>query len=547
MPQAPPKPISPQAADKRERYRSDSGRFGEQPHEKPATPELPDSGKADLLKQAQLALDLGKEKFNFAFPYLVGMLGSFDTCWTDELPTLAVSPDRVLWVNPAYLMQLEKEDPRLVVSALYHEMGHYLLSHNTRLRGRDHQLWNMAGDLEINGTMEINTLPCHQDWLLPSRMGFKSNLPAETYYELMKEKMEEQQQQSSDGQEGSQGQGQGQGAGDGQSDGQPQGNQQGQGGGGDDSDGDGSEGQGQGGGSSGEQNSQNEAGGGGSGPLTKSQQEFYANGGCGSCAHGDEHGDPSKQPAGRGREGEEEARQKAERIRRETAKAAEEYANSQSGRGIGVLPGFMQRLIEECNAPPKLNWRAMLRSALNRAVAKTPGNQTINKTRLARTRYPDRRMVKLKREDSKLTALIVVDTSASMEGDELSAVRRELDGFFKRAKRFTTGSVTFASGDTDLADHAQVSSTKQALGHVAGGGGTDMIGVLEQALEKCPTPPDVSIVMTDGYTFVPERNPFVKQGVNNILFVVIGPRASAQDIVSRLPKWVQGVPVPTDE
>ena len=508
--------ISPAAADRRESARHGDGRFGET-----ALPPVPVARATDTAKQTRIEaayhLDLAKERVGVKFPYFWSLMASMDTCWTEKLPTMAMSYDRIMFANPNFICELAHQDPQLVVSGVFHELSHFVLDHGERCGSRDHKQWNKAGDLEIHTTFPENNLPYIPDTLIAGHLGFPENLTAEEYYDLLTEQAPPS-HLPQQGQPGGSGSGEGGGEGGGAG-------------------GAGEEGEGSGGGA-----------GSGAPGMSEEARRFYEGGGCGSCTHGDESTDPSAAEGlpDRPREQHSEADTKARRLRKEVADAAEEHARS-SGKGIGSLPSTLRRLIEQQRRPPKLNWRALLYSEVERALNRVPGDESVARTRLARYSAWQKPLQKLHREEATLSLAVIADTSGSMGSAELSTALDEVGGILRRSPRLTNDSIQFLSVDTMVHTHETVRDAKQAAQALAGGGGTDMMEGVRWLAEDKSSEPDVVIVLTDGFTHIPERNPYRRKGIHSVIFVVIGPREQAQSICRRIPRWARAVPVPTDE
>ncbi|MYA40482.1 MAG: hypothetical protein F4Z31_01635 [Gemmatimonadetes bacterium] len=517
--------ISPAATDRRESARHDNGRFGESSLP-PAPAARVASGAEQLRKEAAYHLDLAKERVGVQFPYFWSLMASLDTCWTEELPTMAMSYDRIMFANPGYVCQLARQDPKVMVSAVFHELSHFVLRHGERRGGRHPRVWNMAGDLEIHTTFPENSLPYIPDTLIAGEMGFAENLTAEQYYDLLLE--------GSNGQ-GQQGQMEG-GTGEGGAGGQGDGDEDGDGGGGvagASQEDDGDAGGGQGGGPAG---------------MSEGARRFYEEGGCGSCSHGGPETDPSAAEGlpGRHREQPTEAETRARRLLKDVAEAAEEYARS-SGKGIGSLPGSVRRLIDDRNRRPKLNWQALLRREVDRAINRVPGDEFVSRTRKARFSAWEKPLQKLQREEATLDAAVIVDTSGSMGGDDLGAALTEVEAILRRNPRLTNGAIQFLSVDAEVQSHETITDVRQAREALAGGGGTDMMEGIRWLADDKSSHPDVVVVLTDGYTHIPEHNPYRRKGIHSVIFAVIGPRSSAEGLCSNIPRWARAVPVPTDE
>ena len=84
-------------------------------------------------------------------PYMMVLYYSM-TIYEDsspDNPTLCVNGVSV-WVNPRFWNQLSREQK---LTAMVHEVFHKMLLHNSRRRGRDPYMWNVAGDQYINNRL----------------------------------------------------------------------------------------------------------------------------------------------------------------------------------------------------------------------------------------------------------------------------------------------------------------------------------------------------------------------------------------------------------
>ena len=71
--------------------------------------------------------------------------------WTRDIPTAGVDIRARLFINPDFLMRLERQSE--VVFLLAHELEHLLRLHPTRLNNRDPMRWNIACDAPMNADL----------------------------------------------------------------------------------------------------------------------------------------------------------------------------------------------------------------------------------------------------------------------------------------------------------------------------------------------------------------------------------------------------------
>lgn len=124
---------------------------------------------------------------NMGFSYLSYALLSMIPVMTDQVKTCAVDRYWRLYVNPTFFAKLTADQGAM---ALVHESWHLLLDHAQRsdsygIPVSEHEIWNYAGDIEINQHDVIfKRLPGKP--LTPKTFDFPSNLLAEEYYELLR-------------------------------------------------------------------------------------------------------------------------------------------------------------------------------------------------------------------------------------------------------------------------------------------------------------------------------------------------------------------------
>lgn len=111
-------------------------------------------------------------------------------------PTFGVTPDWKLHWHPEALAEWT---PELTAGVLLHEVSHLLRDHAGRFGGMvtrsagavsrdDSQLWNTAGDLEINDDLEAMRVALPEGGLYPKLFGFTYGQTAEQYFQLLKAK-----------------------------------------------------------------------------------------------------------------------------------------------------------------------------------------------------------------------------------------------------------------------------------------------------------------------------------------------------------------------
>jgi len=225
--------------------------------------------------------------------------------------------------------------------------------------------------------------------------------------------------------------------------------------------------------------------------LLKEGKQLPFSGG-GSCADGDPR--PWEEEAGS------EYRKMTDVERKMLERTtAREILNHKKTRGD--VPAGLLRWAEEV-LNPKIPWQQILRASLRLALQMT----SVSKVDYT-WRRPSRREAVMG-GDFRLPGLqapiprvaVGIDTSGSMSDRELAVAIAEVKGIL----RALGTEITVLSGDVEV-------HTKQVIRDVAriklaGGGGTDMRNILKAMAEMSP-PPDVAVVITDGYTPWPPTRP----------------------------------------
>lgn len=210
---------------------------------------------------------------------------------------------------------------------------------------------------------------------------------------------------------------------------------------------------------------------------------------------------------------------KQEEIRREVAKEIQEHA-----KRIGNVPGSWKAWADEELSPPLVDWRDQTRAFLHMSIERTVGAHDFTFRRPSRRRIPGLILPSTFRP--KLEIAIVVDTSASMDGDDKKAALSELDGIILE----TQASVRYLCCDTESRDAHVVTSAQEVVWE--GGGGTDMMDGVRNAAELHPVP-HIIVVLTDGYTHWDRE----REVEPEVIVALVGNSAD----ISSVPSWAHGV------
>jgi predicted metal-dependent peptidase len=131
-------------------------------------------------------LEIDRYKLQKDFPFIGNVLMRLP-CEVVEngMPPTAATDGHTIMANPMFIAGLTEEERRFVLA---HEVMHCVMLHRLREKGRDHQLWNVATDLEIHfiltdeGLTAPFVLPHDEDW---------NGLSAEEIYEKLLEKIDQ--------------------------------------------------------------------------------------------------------------------------------------------------------------------------------------------------------------------------------------------------------------------------------------------------------------------------------------------------------------------
>jgi predicted metal-dependent peptidase len=395
---------------------------------------------------------------------------------------MAVDEGWRLYINPNFVEPLTVEE---IEGVLAHELNHVLRFHTARrVDGISADAWNIATDAEINDDLEEDNLTLPEDAVLPELLDWPRHEAAEEYAQrLMSEKKSEDSAESENGSDGN-------GGSDGSGGKKSENGSDGSGGKkSENKSEDGSDGSdGSDGGSDGSDGSD----GGSDGSDGSEKNNKLPHPQCGSGAHGVKESwelpDDSDTPG--------LSQAEADLVRR---RVAEEIVKHESSNGIGSVPGGLKRFAESI-LTPKIDWQLRLGGLIQASLADTMGKTNYTWSRPSRRASVVAPAVIPSLRAKVPNAAVVVDTSGSMGDDMLSQAVGEISGILQSSG----GRATIIATDSDV--HAVESVTTASLVPLEGGGGTDM-GVGLDAAGKLSPPPDIVIVITDGYTPWPTKSP----------------------------------------
>ena len=102
-------------------------------------------------KQAEVAFIRSRIRLLHSHPFYAHLVMKLPLQWMDEPGQLSKTDGRSMFIQPETYLTLSKGEQ---VSVLVHEVLHCAAQHLTRCGGRDHQKWNIAGDVYIANVLE---------------------------------------------------------------------------------------------------------------------------------------------------------------------------------------------------------------------------------------------------------------------------------------------------------------------------------------------------------------------------------------------------------
>lgn len=172
-------------------------------------------------------------------------------------------------------------------------------------------------------------------------------------------------------------------------------------------------------------------------------------------------------------------------------------------RSRGDVPAGY-KLLAKARDHAKVDWKKELHALVRRATELVRGLGDYTYHRLPR-RQPPLGCQMAASVGHRVGVAVVIDTSGSMQSEETNQAIAEVGGILKSLPQGS--SVRVLSCDSMTHKARQVFRAEDI--ELAGGGGTDMRVGIADALAVNPKP-DVVIVITDGYTPWPAKNPGVE-------------------------------------
>ncbi len=417
-------------------------------------------------------------------PYMAAAIQNMIPYEVPGYGTLGITATWVLFYDPEVVLALPQEQ---LEGVLFHEALHVLNKHHARQDGRDHERWNIAGDLSINDIAVNANLKLPKGAIMPSRFGLPGGHTVESYFNALPDDAEQslkdeddKREQGKDGKnDGQDAQGSPQQGGDKGTDQQP--DQPGAGGQAEKPGRQGHEQPGR----SGTAGSSKDGPGTGSGGTNPAAKRGLCRGWCGSGA-GRPMPDEPQAPQGR-------TPGEGERIRQRVAQAVKDQAQ----RGRGLLPGALTRWADDVLAPPRIRWQEKFAHLVRHAVGFRPGAVDHRYSRISRRQWGcglgiGRPMMPALVQPRPNVAF-VMDTSGSMGTEETDDGMREGNGILQAVG----ADVLWATCDAKVHGIKRVRTWQEARALLHGGGGTDMRPAFVALMNERPRP-EVIIVATDG-------------------------------------------------
>lgn len=453
-------------------------------------PETQEEPLEKRINRAKQSLNAAQSHIMQTMPYLQNITGTLMPVYTTELETMGVDDAQRLFINPDFINETPEFE---VAGCLVHEANHILRNDvEGKPEGLDHKIWNAAADLVINQQIKTIAEVGLPDFVLyPETLGLPSNLSREDYALRLLER----QRESPDGSGG----------------GQRQGNK-------------GDEGEGKG---------------------------VIGSGSCGSCADGDGSSflTPEMEKAAE-EQGIGKGMSKGDVLDQidRTFRDINDHVDSQGGEP-GTIPSDLVIRAQEYATPSKVDWRNVLLADLDGAIRSALGGMRRRNPRRFNLWDPPvvmGRRMPLSDGYSRYTPNIsvVMDTSASMGGDEISQALGEAQGILEQNG---TAQLQIFSVDVEAHHHPDVQNLIDI--ELVGGGGTDMRVGIDKALnlpkeDRRFAQPNVVVVATDGYTPWPAFPPD-DIGETAVIALLIGPKKHRPPSP---PAWIRTVYVdPTND
>lgn len=219
-------------------------------------------------------------------------------------------------------------------------------------------------------------------------------------------------------------------------------------------------------------------------------------------------------------------------IRRRVAVAIRERS-----AGAGTVAGGWLRWAE-ATLEPTLDWRSLLRGTVRSAVSEVVGMVDHSYRRPSRRRVPGVVLPAMTQPVPSIA--VIIDTSASMSDPMLDAAWGEVQVAL-RSVGVRRDSLTVLMNDVSVEKLGDAVAQRVEL---IGGGGTDLRNGFVAAMALRPRP-SLLVVLTDGYTPWPDREPAARVVVG-LIGAEANPAAGA-DPGASVPDWALVVTIPVDD
>jgi len=469
-------------------------------------------------------------------PYYTSALLSLRVVYTNAVPTAGVDEYGRLYVSPAFIDYLwnnaagETEATAQLAAVLIHELHHVLRNHPARraLIDADPELWNLAGDAEINDDLQRDDLLLLENYIFPQTIDAPENETAEAYYAHLlshNNNIRASSTNNSTSPESSES----------SSLGSPESSESSSLGSPESSE------SSRVGSSAGSYKSscvddsdiKNTGGSGGSAAGEEYGSSNGATGACGQRTAVKNEGPTVHCGSGAGGEqgtweldGDSEVEGLTpgdlDSLRRKFAKEVLDYVKS---HGRGTVPASLVRLAEDL-ADPQVSWQQELQASLRGRVSLLGGKTDWSWLRPSRRSEAAGNFILPGMIGRQVRVGVIVDTSSSMGSDELAQARAELVGVLRTSQ----ADVWVVSCDAEATEPRHLTRIDDL--ELVGGGGTDLREGFN-ALE--PIRPEIIVALTDGYTPWPSYAPDA-----DVIVVLIG-----NENVSNTPEWAHTIPVPS--
>lgn len=136
-----------------------------------------------MQNQTSNPINAARFKLSYERPYLATLIWALIPVEQPGLGTVGVDKYFRLYYDP----EVEKKwNMAELTAVMYHEINHLLRVHLDRGETKDPWVFNLAGDMEINDDIrDEGTWQLPNDVIYPESAGFKPNLFAEEYYDLL--------------------------------------------------------------------------------------------------------------------------------------------------------------------------------------------------------------------------------------------------------------------------------------------------------------------------------------------------------------------------